>query len=195
VLPGCERDWSLVQVSLTDITAWRAEGYLEFLGKHDALTKLRNRSFFDDELNRLERKQVQPVALLVIDLNGLKQINDERGHRAGDALLRRMGEVLNKGTPAPATAARIGGDEFAVLIPSGDEHVAESWLATLHELVELNNQFHSGDPLHFSIGMAISQPGERLEAALHRADAQMYLQKKAFHASADRNRRKESPAP
>ncbi|HJV71413.1 sensor domain-containing diguanylate cyclase [Ideonella sp.] len=196
VLPGCERDWSLVQVSLTDITARkRAEGYLEFLGKHDALTKLRNRSFFDDELNRLERKQVQPVALLVIDLNGLKQINDERGHRAGDALLRRMGEVLNKGTPAPATAARIGGDEFAVLIPSGDEHAAESWLATLHELVELNNQFHSGDPLQFSIGMAISQPGERLEAALHRADAQMYLQKKAFHASAERNRRKESAGP
>ena len=192
VLPGYERDWSLVQVSLTDITARkRAEGYLEFLGKHDALTKLRNRSFFDDELNRLERKQVQPVALLVIDLNGLKQVNDERGHRAGDALLRRVGEVLGKATLPPATAARIGGDEFAVLIPGGDEQAAEACLATLHELVELNNQFHSGDPLHFSVGMAVSEPGERLEAALHRADGQMYRQKKAFHASAGNDRRKE----
>jgi hypothetical protein len=63
VLPGHEHDWSLVQVSLTDITARKkAEAYLEFLGKHDALTRLRNRSFFDDELNRLERKNVQPVA-------------------------------------------------------------------------------------------------------------------------------------
>ncbi len=194
VLPGHEQDWSLVQVSLTDITARkRAESYLEFLGKHDALTKLRNRSFFDDELNRLERKQVQPVALLVIDLNGLKQVNDERGHRAGDALLRRTGEVLAKATPAPATAARIGGDEFAVLIPSGDEHAAEAFLDTLHELVELNNQFHSGDPLRFSVGVAVSQPGERLETALHRADDQMYLQKKAFHASAEHDRRKDTP--
>jgi diguanylate cyclase (GGDEF)-like protein len=188
VLPGHEQDWSLVQVSLTDITARkRAESYLEFLGKHDALTKLRNRSFFDDELNRLERKQVQPV----VDLNGLKQVNDERGHRAGDALLRRVGEVLGKATSAPATAARIGGDEFAVLIPAADEQVAETYLATLHELVELNNQFHSGDPLRFSVGMAVSQPGERLEAALHRADGQMYRQKKAFHASAANDRRKE----
>lgn len=192
VLPGHEQDWSLVQVSLTDITARkRAESYLEFLGKHDALTKLRNRSFFDDELNRLERKQVQPVALLVIDLNGLKQVNDERGHRAGDALLRRVGEVLGKATAAPATAARIGGDEFAVLIPSGDAHAAETFLATLNELVELNNQFHSGDPLRFSVGVAVAEPGERLEAALHRADAEMYLQKKDFHARAEHDRRKE----
>lgn len=191
VLPGHEDDWSLVQVSLTDITARKkAESYLEFLGKHDALTKLRNRSFFDDELNRLERKGVQPVALLVIDLNGLKQVNDERGHRAGDALLRRVGEVLAKAVEAPATAARIGGDEFAVLIPSGDQHAADQLLAQLHELVELNNQFHSGDPLRLSIGSAVSLPGERLEAALHRADGVMYAQKKAFHASAENDRRR-----
>lgn len=194
VLPGHEHDWSLVQVSLTDITARkRAEAYLEFLGKHDALTKLRNRSYFDDELNRLERKQVHPVGLVVIDLNGLKLVNDERGHRAGDALLRRMGEVLGKAVQAPATAARIGGDEFAILLPGADEAAVEQMLATLHELVELNNQFHSGDPVRFAVGMAFAQPGERLEAALHRADAQMYVQKKAFHANAEFDRRKESP--
>ena len=56
VLPGHERDWSLVQIALTDITARKkAEAYLEFLGKHDVLTKLYNRSFYVDEMNRLER--------------------------------------------------------------------------------------------------------------------------------------------
>ncbi|WP_284619783.1 sensor domain-containing diguanylate cyclase [Aquabacterium humicola] len=190
VLPGHEDDWSLVQVSLTDITARKkAESYLEFLGKHDALTKLRNRSFFDDELNRLERKGVQPVALVVIDLNGLKQVNDERGHRAGDALLRRAGEVLGKAVEAPATAARIGGDEFVLLVPGGDQHAADALVAQVHELVELNNQFHSGDPLALSVGTAVSEPGERLEAALHRADKLMYAQKKAFHATAENDRR------
>jgi diguanylate cyclase (GGDEF)-like protein len=191
VLPGHEDDWSLVQVSLTDITARKkAESYLEFLGKHDALTKLRNRSFFDDELNRLERKGVQPVGLVVIDLNGLKQVNDERGHRAGDALLRRAGEVLLKAVEAPATAARIGGDEFVLLIPGGDQHAVDALVAQVHELVELNNQFHSGDPLALSVGTAVSEPGERLEAALHRADKLMYAQKKAFHASAENDRRR-----
>jgi hypothetical protein len=57
--------------------------------------------------------------------------------------------------------------------------------------VELNNQFHSGDPLRFSVGMAVAVAGERLEGALHRADAEMYLQKKAFHARTEHDRRKD----
>ena len=61
--------------------------------------------------------------------------------------------------------------------------------AQVHELIELNNQFHSGDPLALSIGTAVSEPGERLEAALHRADKLMYAQKKAFHATAENDRR------
>jgi diguanylate cyclase (GGDEF)-like protein len=196
VLPGHEHDWSLVQVSLTDITARKkAEAYLEFLGKHDALTRLRNRSYFDDELNRLERKNVQPVALLLLDLNGLKQVNDEQGHRAGDALLRRVGEVLGQAVEAPSTAARVGGDEFAVLIPGGDQAAAEALIAQLQGLVDINNQFHAGTPLAFSVGVAISRPGERLEAALHRADKQMYQQKKAYYEALPRDRRGQDATP
>jgi diguanylate cyclase (GGDEF)-like protein len=185
VLPGYERDWSLVQVALTDITARkRAEAYLEYLGKHDVLTKLYNRSFYVDELNRLERKGPFPVSIVIIDLNGLKAANDQLGHAAGDALLRRAGEVLNKAVDKPSYAARIGGDEFALLMPGTDERDAKVVMESIENLLEVNNQFYTGLPLRFAMGVATSQPGERLEAVVKRADLLMYEAKRAYYATA-----------
>lgn len=190
VLPGHEQDWSLVQVSLTDISARkRAEAYLEFLGKHDALTKLRNRSFFGDEMNRLERRGLGPVGVVVIDVNGLKQANDEAGHAAGDALLRRTGEVLAKAVELPVTASRIGGDEFVLLMPGADEIAAEQMTAQVQDLLDINNQFHGGEPLTLSMGAAVWRPGERLEACVHRADALMYEHKRRYYLARDHDRR------
>jgi diguanylate cyclase (GGDEF)-like protein len=190
VFPGREKDWSLVQVALTDITARKkAEAYLEFLGKHDVLTKLYNRSFFVDELNRLERNGSSPVTVLVLDINGLKAANDQAGHAAGDELLRRAGEVLAKAVEAPYCVARIGGDEFAVLMPARPERDGEELTMAIDNLVALNNQYYASVPLSFAIGAATSRPGERLEAVVHRADAAMYVEKRAFHADPQRDRR------
>jgi diguanylate cyclase (GGDEF)-like protein len=184
VLPGYEHDWSLVQVALTDITARkRAEAYLEYLGKHDVLTKLYNRSFYVDELNRLERKGPFPVTVVIIDLNGLKMANDQMGHAVGDALLRRAGEVLGKAVDKPSCAARIGGDEFALLMPGMEERDAKLVLESIENLLEVNNQFYTGLPLSFSMGVATSEPGERLEAVVKRADLRMYEAKRAYYAS------------
>ncbi len=189
VLPGYENDWSLVQVALTDITARKkAEAYLEYLGKHDVLTKLYNRSFYVDEMSRLERKMPFPVTIVAADLNGLKATNDRFGHAAGDALLRRVGEVLKKAVDKPSTAARIGGDEFAMLLPATDERQGVLVMETIRNLVELNNQFHSATPLNLSLGAATSRPGERLEDVAKRADAEMYEAKRAFYSSAGRRR-------
>jgi diguanylate cyclase (GGDEF)-like protein len=186
VLPGYEKDWSLVQVALTDITARkRAEAYLEYLGKHDVLTKLYNRSFYVDELNRLERKGPFPVTVIIIDLNGLKVANDQLGHAAGDALLRRAGEVLNKAVDKPSHAARIGGDEFALLLPGTDERDGKLVIETIENLLEVNNQFYTGLPLSFAIGAATSELGERLEAVVKRADLLMYQAKRAYYAAAN----------
>lgn len=190
VLPGYEDTWELVLVSLTDITARKkAEAYLEFLGKHDALTKLRNRSFFSDEINRLERRGLAPLGILLLDVNGLKRFNDETGHAAGDALLRRAGEVLAKAVEAPMTASRIGGDEFVLLMPGADEAAVEAMQAQVEELLELNNQFHAGALLEMSVGRAVWRGGERIEAAVHRADTMMYEHKKAFYAARTHDRR------
>ncbi|MEM5372577.1 GGDEF domain-containing protein [Paraburkholderia azotifigens] len=184
VLPGHERSWDLVLVALTDITARKkAEAYLEFLGKHDVLTKLRNRSFYVDELNRLERKGPFPVTVVMADLNGLKRVNDQLGHAAGDALLRRAGEVLAKALETPFNAARIGGDEFAILLPGTDERGGAAMIETIRQLVDLNNQFYPGSPISFSMGMATVQRGERIEAGVQRADLLMYEEKRAHYTS------------
>lgn len=184
VFPGYEHDWSLVQVALTDITARKkAEAYLEYLGKHDVLTKLYNRAFYADELNRLERNRLRPVSAIIIDLNGLKDANDTLGHDAGDALLRRLGEVLNGVVSTPNHAARIGGDEFAILMPGADKQTAATMVDTIYELLKINNQFYSTAPLGISLGVATSDDGESLEYVVKRADANMYEQKKAHYAT------------
>ncbi|WP_425514866.1 sensor domain-containing diguanylate cyclase [Ancylobacter lacus] len=179
VLPGHERDWALVQVALTDITARKkAEAYLEYLGKHDVLTRLHNRSFYADELNRLERKGPFPVTVIIVDLNELKSVNDQLGHAAGDALLRRAGEVLGKVVEPPRCAARIGGDEFALLLPATDAEGGRAVIENIGKLMELNNQFYTGPRLSFAVGLATSQPGERLENVVKRADLDMYAMKR-----------------
>jgi diguanylate cyclase (GGDEF)-like protein/PAS domain S-box-containing protein len=188
VLPGHEKDWSLVLVALTDITARKkAEAYLEYLGKHDVLTKLNNRSFYVDELNRLERKGPFPVTVIVVDLDGLKDVNDRLGHAAGDALLRRTGEVLREAIDKPFYSTRIGGDEFAVLMPGTDEHGGEMMMESIRRLVDVNNQFYSGETLHLSMGAATSRGGERLEATVQKADAVMYQQKRGHYAALSGN--------
>ncbi|MBX3622568.1 MAG: diguanylate cyclase [Rhizobacter sp.] len=191
VLPGHEHDWGLVLISLTDITARKqAEAYLEFLGKHDPLTKLRNRAFFVDEMNRLERKGPWPVTVIVADLNGLKGANDHEGHAAGDALLRRAGEVLAKAVEKPACAARVGGDEFVLLLPGTDERGGAQLIERLHSLIELNNQFYGGRSLSFAFGMASCMSGDRLEATVNQADHAMYDAKKAYYTGEATNRRR-----
>lgn len=182
VLPGHEKDWSLVQVALTDITARKkAEAYLEYLGKHDVLTKLHNRAFYMDELNRLERKSLRPVSIIIIDLNGLKETNDTLGHDAGDALLRRLGEVLNGAVTQPNHAARIGGDEFAILMPGVDQNAVVAMIDNIDKLLQINNQFYSSAQLTIAMGFATSETGESMETLVKRADMAMYENKQAFY--------------
>jgi len=196
VLPGHEHDWSLVQVALTDITARKkAESYLEFLGKHDALTKLHNRSFYAEELNRLERKGLRPVTIVMADLNGLKAANDQWGHAVGDALLRRAGEVLGKAVEKPSCAARIGGDEFALLLPGVDARGGEIVTEEILRLVAVNNQFYPGVLLSLSMGVATGGPDERLEDVVRRADLAMYEAKRDFYSGAANDRREHDDAP
>ncbi|MCB8876100.1 sensor domain-containing diguanylate cyclase [Acidisoma silvae] len=183
VMPGHEDDWGMVLIALTDITARKkAEAYLEFLGKHDELTKLYNRSFHVEEINRLERRGQYPISIIMVDLNGLKEVNDEWGHQAGDALLRRAGEVLNKAAAEPYFACRIGGDEFAILMPKADEAAAHTLMMQIEELFAINNQFYT-TPLRAAMGCATAREGMRLEQAIRIADQAMYDAKQTYYST------------
>jgi len=190
VLDSHRHDWGLVLLSLVDITARKkAEAYLEYLGKHDVLTQLRNRAFYAEELNRLTRKGPWPLSIIAIDLNGLKVVNDEQGHAAGDSMLRRVGEVLAKAVDAPACAARIGGDEFTVLLPGTDERGAHALQERIISMLELNNQFYPGQHLSLAMGIASCHSGEAVEAAINRADQAMYAEKNRYYQQKSVDRR------
>ncbi|CAG2143727.1 sensor domain-containing diguanylate cyclase [Cupriavidus plantarum] len=190
VFPGREADWDQVLVSLTDITARKkAEAYVEFLGKHDVLTKLFNRAYYEDELARLGRKGPWPISVIAVDLNGLKVVNDQFGHSDGDALLRRTGEVLKKAVGEQACVARTGGDEFMVLLPGRDERGAATVVEQIEQVVELNNSFYPGVRLSFSIGAATCAQGERLTDTCKVADARMYEAKRAHYTKLGSERR------
>lgn len=183
VFPGYEHNWSIVQVALTDITARKkAENYLEYLGKHDVLTKLHNRSFYTEEINRLERSIVRPISCIFLDMNGLKEVNDHLGHDAGDDLLRRVGHILSQAIQQTSyTASRIGGDEFVILMPGTDEAAVMPMLQTIHELLNIDNQFYSSHQISIAIGYATTQNNESIEDMLKRADQEMYKKKKDYY--------------
>ena len=184
VAPGHEAQWDQVLLAFTDITARKkAENYLEYLGQHDVLSGLKNRAFFTDELGRLRRKKdLYPVTAIVLDMNNLKQINDESGHAAGDSMLRRCGEVINKVVEKPAQAARTGGDEFIILMPGADAGKGQRLMEDISKLVALNNQYHvTQPPLSLAIGMATCASPESLDDMLRRADLAMYEQKRKYH--------------
>lgn len=192
VMEGHEANWDLVLVSLVDITARKkAEAYLEYLGKHDSLTKLHNRAFYSEELNRLARKGPWPLSILAMDLNGLKTVNDVDGHAAGDSLLRRVGEVLSSAAAGTNyCVSRVGGDEFVALLPGCDERVAQSFKERIESMLEINNQYYSGSRLSMAIGMATAAVPTHVDALSHEADQAMFLAKTRFYEDSKVERRR-----
>lgn len=182
VYPGSEETFERVLVALEDITSrHKAEEYLRYLGTHDVMTGLYNRAHFQDEMKRLNEHRSVPVTILIADLDRLKLVNDTLGHDEGDKLIRRAAEVLKAAFGANDLVARIGGDEFAVLMMNADEQDGREAIARLETLIRLNNRFYGEPRLSLSMGFSVSQPGENLELAMRRADTEMYRNKREHH--------------
>ena len=129
--------------------------------------------------------------IMAMDLNGLKRINDAEGHAAGDAVLRRAGEVLTSATAGyPYCVARIGGDEFIALMPGCDDRVAAGLQERIESMIEMNNQFYTGQRLSMAIGIASCKAAGEVEAALHEADQAMFREKTRYYDESKLERRR-----
>ena len=161
----------------------RSEERSHFLAYHDALTGLANRVLFREDLERalVERRVSRsPLAVLFIDLDGFKSVNDTLGHSIGDALLKALGGRLRDSLTTSARIARLGGDEFAILQTGGKQPQAA--LALAGQVVELLSAPCQIDDhaiqIGASVGIAISERGlENPEYLLKSADLAMYRAK------------------
>ena len=163
----------------------QAEQELRFLAHHDPLTKLTNRSLFNDRLAtalRAARQQQRRLALLFLDVNDFKGINDVHGHAAGDRVLCTIARRLQDSVQEADTVARIGGDEFIVLltdVPSEDAvyEVVEQIAMVMEE--PLGAEFGDVRMPSCSIGVACyPTDGEDADTLLSHADGEMYRKKR-----------------
>ncbi|HVW31906.1 MAG TPA: GGDEF domain-containing protein [Acidimicrobiia bacterium] len=155
----------------------RAEQDLSALALRDDLTGLANRRAFvtvGEQLLHLAERNGETVLVVFADLDGLKIINDRHGHAAGDEALRRTARLLRETFREADLVARIGGDEFCVLLP-GQAAKAKAAVDRLHDA--LTGQDPDVPPLSLSVGVAEGHPGCAIEDLIRSADAAMYVDK------------------
>ena len=160
---------------------------LDSLAHQDPLVAMPNRRGFQRELERLIAHGARyggEAAMLFVDLDGLKAINDSFGHRAGDEALIRVASLLAEGIRRSDLVARIGGDEFGILLERTDEEKARETATRLGDTI-CNCEFrHDREevPLSVTIGIAMISKTDTVEEVMARADAEMYRGKSAAAA-------------
>lgn len=154
----------------------KAEREVLYLSYHDQLTGLYNRRFYEEELERINFQSNLPLTMVIADVNGLKLTNDAFGHFAGDDLLKKFTTIVNRELRAEDVAARIGGDEFVLLLPRTDAAGAELLINRIRK--DIQNAKSENSVLSVSFGWATKETVDDDFAALFiQAEDNMYHMK------------------
>jgi len=157
---------------------------LTYLSLHDSLTKLPNRALYNDRLLKalqMANREKEPFAVLLVDVDSFKQINDNFGHLTGDAVLFEVGERLSVLLRTSDTVARLGGDEFALILPKANVEVQKVILEKIVEAFKAEFTFAENN-LHISVSVGIAvypEHGESSGELLRHADIAMYDAKRS----------------
>ena len=162
-----------LQFFVTDsLTRKREQEKLKYLSYRDMLTELFNRNKYIEVLERYKNRHVEKVGVAFIDLNGLKKVNDQKGHEAGDELIRNAAAVIK--TSFPEKAFRIGGDEFVIIAVGMEEEEFFRKLKTVYAKMKEKE-------VSISAGFVWKEETMDLEALTKTADHQMYKEKEKYH--------------
>jgi len=157
----------------------KREKKIEYLSFHDEMTGLYNRRYFENELDRLDSSRKYPITIVIGDLDGLKYINDNYGHKKGDEYIINAADILKSTARTEDIVSRIGGDEFAVVLPTTNQKEAERFCQRIQKNIE---GFNKGNdfikPLSISLGFEVMEnSSQSLNKTFNKADQKMYINK------------------
>ncbi|MFW6026610.1 MAG: diguanylate cyclase domain-containing protein [Candidatus Woesearchaeota archaeon] len=165
---------------LRDITERKEQQKkIKKLSFHDQLTGLYNRRYFENEIERLDNSRKIPISIVMGDIDGLKYINDNYGHQMGDKFIEKIGEIFSDSVRDSDIVARVGGDEFSVILPETDNITAKKLCNRIKNTCKNFNKNSSlPEPLKFSLGTATkTSPNQDLNKIFNKADQRMYKNK------------------
>ncbi|MCL5057499.1 MAG: PAS domain S-box protein [Actinobacteria bacterium] len=166
-------------VIYSDITERKkTEEQLKYLSMHDPLTGLHNRAYFEQEMKRLQGGRWDPVSVLLCDVDGLKLVNDTMGHDVGDTLLVTAARIIKNAFRESDMVARIGGDEFAVLLPDTDKKAVLSAAERVRDAITDYNSTNPDILISISKGYVTgSTASKKMSDLFKEADNNMYREK------------------
>lgn len=151
---------------------------LEYRINHDSLTGIYNRDYFETVFTKYNEQLNRSVAIILCDLDELKMTNDHYGHKEGDALIKATARLLNQFSSDTVTVAKIGGDEFVLLVAEHTEKETEQLVESILKKIELNNESDSKISIKISVGYAFAANSMgRMTDVFSQADKNMYQNK------------------